>query len=85
MAEWLKATDCKSVLSEYVGSNPTPSTTSILVVDVSVKRRFDGLYAGVAQLVELQFSKLNVASSSLVSRSKHGVRLGSLAAHVAQW
>lgn len=26
MAEWLKATDCKSVLSEYVGSNPTPST-----------------------------------------------------------
>ncbi len=26
--------------------------------------------AGVAQLVELQFSKLNVASSSLVSRSK---------------
>ncbi len=75
MAEWLKATDCKSVLSEYVGSNPTPSTTSILVV--SVKRRLDELYAGVAQLVELQFSKLNVASSSLVSRSKHGVRLGS--------
>ena len=27
-------------------------------------------YAGVAQLVELQFSKLNVASSSLVARSK---------------
>jgi hypothetical protein len=27
VAEWLKATDCKSVLSEYVGSNPTPSTT----------------------------------------------------------
>jgi hypothetical protein len=26
VAEWLKATDCKSVLSEYVGSNPTPST-----------------------------------------------------------
>ncbi len=26
--------------------------------------------AGVAQLVELQFSKLNVASSSLVARSK---------------
>ena len=30
---------------------------------------FNG-YAGVAQLVELQFSKLNVASSSLVARSK---------------
>lgn len=27
------------------------------------------VYAGVAQLVELQPSKLNVASSSLVSRS----------------
>ena len=26
MAEWLKATDCKSVLSEYEGSNPSPST-----------------------------------------------------------
>ena len=28
VAEWLKATDCKSVLSEYEGSNPSPSTTS---------------------------------------------------------
>ena len=27
-------------------------------------------YAGVAQLVELQFSKLNVVSSSLIARSK---------------
>ena len=27
VAEWLKATDCKSVLSEYAGSNPAPSTT----------------------------------------------------------
>jgi hypothetical protein len=26
VAEWLKATDCKSVLSEYEGSNPSPST-----------------------------------------------------------
>ena len=25
--EWLKGTDCKSVGSAYVGSNPTPSTT----------------------------------------------------------
>ena len=38
----------------YVGSNPTPCT----------------IRAGVAQLVERQPSKLNVASSSLVSRSK---------------
>src|SRR3546814_7101120 len=26
MPEWLKGTDCKSVGSAYVGSNPTPST-----------------------------------------------------------
>ncbi len=26
VAEWLKATDCKSVLSEYAGSNPALST-----------------------------------------------------------
>ena len=26
--EWLKGTDCKSVSSAYVGSNPTPSTTA---------------------------------------------------------
>jgi hypothetical protein len=26
VAEWLKATDCKSVLSEYAGSNPASST-----------------------------------------------------------
>ena len=25
--EWLKGTDCKSVGSAYVGSNPTPSTS----------------------------------------------------------
>jgi flagellar biogenesis protein FliO len=26
VAEWLKAADCKSALSEYVGSNPALST-----------------------------------------------------------
>jgi hypothetical protein len=36
---------------------------------------FNG-YAGVAQLVELQFSKLNVASSSLVARSKQLSKYG---------
>ena len=30
-------------------------------------------YAGVAQLVELQFSKLNVVSSSLIARSNNCV------------
>ncbi len=28
VAEWLKAPDCKSGHYVYVGSNPTPSTTS---------------------------------------------------------
>ena len=51
-----------------------------------------GCEAGVAQLVELQFSKLNVASSSLVARSKHWVWVKLClqmvicsVAHVAQW
>lgn len=72
MAEWLKATDCKSVLSEYEGSNPSPSTKVFNTQYVGpVGVGLDGC-AGVAQLVELQFSKLNVASSSLVARSKCG-------------
>ena len=55
VVERSKATGCKPVgLISYVGSNPTPCT----------------IFAGVAQLVERQPSKLNVASSSLVSRSK---------------
>ena len=55
MVEWLMAPGCKpGRRKSYVGSNPTPCT----------------IYAGVAQLVERQPSKLNVASSSLVSRSK---------------
>ena len=33
VAEWLKATDCKSVLSEYEGSNPSPSTKSLKTFD----------------------------------------------------
>ena len=49
--------------------------------------------AGVAQLVELQFSKLNVASSSLVARSNDRIADGCVKgefsfcanAHVAQW
>jgi hypothetical protein len=31
VAEWLKATDCKSVLSEYNGSNPFFPTTHPLI------------------------------------------------------
>ncbi len=44
----------------YVGSNPTP-TTNITVIGSD--------FAGVAQLVERQPSKLNVAGSTPVSRS----------------
>ena len=58
MVEWLMAPGCKpGGLTPYVGSNPTPCT--------SVK--FE--WAGVAQLVEHQPSKLRVASSNLVARS----------------
>ena len=45
-------------------------------------------FAGVAQLVELQPSKLDVASSNLVARSdsdRRSRRSRSLLAHVAQW
>ena len=49
----------------YVGSNPTPSTNTNDGTSVGVRAET----AGVAQLVERQPSKLNVASSNLVSRS----------------
>lgn len=32
VAEWLKATDCKSVLSEYAGSNPAPTTILLVLI-----------------------------------------------------
>ncbi len=46
--EWLKGTDCKSVDSVYVGSNPTPST-------ISTER----CACGCSSMVEQQPSKLN--------------------------
>ena len=62
MAEWLMAADCKSAgLTPYGGSNPSLGTinkTSCVVHQ-----------AGIAQLVERQPSKLNVAGSNPVSRS----------------
>ena len=81
MAEWLKATDCKSVLSEYEGSNPSPSTstsrgwlyqTEPVGADLMDDRVVTLLEAGVAQLVEHLPSKQDVASSSLVARSRIG-------------
>ena len=74
MAEWLKATDCKSVLSEYAGSNPASSTKRILPNGVVIAGWFGlpwvfCISAGVAQLVEHLPSKQDVASSNLVARS----------------
>ena len=51
--------DCKSAGFTFTGSNPVLPTVIFL------------FFAGVAQLVERQPSKLNVASSNLVSRSKN--------------
>ena len=55
-----KGTDCKSVATGFEGSNPSPST---LEMTGAIN------FAGVAQLVELQPSKLDVAGSRPVSRS----------------
>src|SRR5688572_27844215 len=72
-----KGTDCKSVATGFEGSNPSPSTAA--------KRRAMELgnheFAGVAQLVELQPSKLDVAGSRPVSRS-HLAHVAQLAEHV---
>ena len=72
--EWPKGTDCKSVgdsLRRFKSSPPHHSNTGV-VWDVGI--------AGIAQWLELQPSKLNVAGSNPVSRSiyfetEFGVRL----------
>ena len=75
-----KGTDCKSVATGFEGSNPSPSTVEMVGDE----------FAGVAQLVELQPSKLDVAGSRPVSRStrkpkKHSsVEPKEHIAHVAQ-
>ena len=51
--EWPKGADCKSAGDAFEGSNPSLSTS----------------FAGIAQLVEREPSKLGVAGSSPVSRS----------------
>jgi hypothetical protein len=60
-----KGTDCKSVATGFEGSNPSPSTASTQRAMEMGNEEF----AGVAQLVELQPSKLDVAGSRPVSRS----------------
>jgi hypothetical protein len=54
--EWPKGADCKSAGDAFEGSNPSLSTKLIR--------------AGIAQLVEREPSKLGVAGSSPVSRSR---------------
>ena len=75
-----KGTDCKSVATGFEGSNPSPSTAAM------VGAKNNGLkFAGVAQLVELQPSKLDVAGSRPVSRSATTTttaHLAQLAEHV---
>ena len=69
-----KGTDCKSVATGFEGSNPSPSTAAMTGDE----------FAGVAQLVELQPSKLDVAGSRPVSRSHvdKTAHLAQLAEHV---
>src|SRR5262245_33295031 len=52
-----KGTDCKSVATGFEGSNPSPSTVGLTAVITGAINES----AGVAQLVELQPSKLDVA------------------------
>ena len=74
-----KGTDCKSVATGFEGSNPSPSTPGHAAT-TKRETRGDQNYAGVAQLVELQPSKLDVAGSRPVSRSP--AHLAQLAEHV---
>src|SRR5450432_530050 len=72
-----KGTDCKSVATGFEGSNPSPSTST--TSERPTMNPLHRTHAGVAQLVELQPSKLVVAGSRPVSRSAH---VAQLAEHV---
>ena len=61
--EWPNGADCKSAGSAFGGSNPSLSTK-----EENRFRQIDS--AGVTQVVESQPSKLLVAGSSPVSRSR---------------
>jgi hypothetical protein len=79
-----KGTDCKSVATGFEGSNPSPSTTRVGEVQLRWTEpvAVEAESAGVAQLVELQPSKLDVAGSRPVSRSLRPAHLAQLAEHV---
>ena len=77
-----KGTDCKSVATGFEGSNPSPSTAAMTEAMNGAINQF-AQFAGVAQLVELQPSKLDVAGSRPVSRSTTTpAHLAQLAEHV---
>ena len=63
-----KGTDCKSVGGAFGGSNPPPSTTILYIVVTRLYRYLE--LSGNSSMVEHQPSKLRVAGSSLVSRSR---------------
>ena len=67
--EWPKGADCKSAGSAYGGSNPPPSTIYLTQRALFQTAILKELYAGVAQWLERQPSKLRVAGSNPVSRS----------------
>ncbi len=68
--EWPKGTGCKPVGVAYGGSNPPLST---------IRRPQE---AGIAQWPERQPSKLRVAGSSPVSRSKQRAHVAQLVEHI---
>jgi len=67
--EWPKGTDCKSVVSDFEGSNPSPSTPTHRNPTTFIRGSTPTRNAGVAQLVELQPSKLVVEGSNPFARS----------------
>src|SRR5271154_1957664 len=94
LPEWPKGADCKSAGYAFDGSNPSPSTAKESKrpddIAANLDRRSSSSCAGVAQLVERQPSKLNVAGSNPVSRSKEKFESSSVQsppapAHLAQW
>ena len=57
--------------------NPKVASSSL----APATKQLNKTYAGIAQLVERQPSKLNVASSTLVSRSNKNASLAQLVEH----
>jgi hypothetical protein len=71
-----KGADCKSVGNAFGGSNPPLSIVDVYLLQRQAIIQIIGgilFWAGIAQLEEHQPSKLRVAGSSPVSRSKAAV------------